>query len=308
MFEDGKHSMDAYTLNKCESELLAIIKQVSNDFHVQISIDCHPLEDGSLKSIWQAIGKNSILVTVIINIATGLMVNTIMDSPKKAARSAIEELVANPDLYQLIKEKEDLIKEIEILKQRKESLIDSLNENVIRKRCSNYYETLDAYPRVQELTISTINDKKEHVKENTIYRREFKDFILASDDLEPDIDEEAVIEIVSPVLKKGAKKNKWLGIYDGSYITFSMKSNEFKTRVQIGEISFKNGTSITCCLEKQRKLDQEGNVIIRSYSVKEVYSIKQNDVSMETREGIIRRVRKQEKENEIPLFDESHFE
>ena len=45
VFNDGMHSMDAYILNKCESELLAIIKQVSNDFQLQVSIDYLPLEE-----------------------------------------------------------------------------------------------------------------------------------------------------------------------------------------------------------------------------------------------------------------------
>ncbi len=308
VFNDGMHSMDAYILNKCESELLAIIKQVSKDFQLQVSIDYLPLEEGGLKSLLRAAGKSKIAVPLIVNLVAGLILAKITDSPKEAARHAIEELVSNPELYKELKEKDSIEKEIAILIQRKDSLINSLNENVIIKRRSNYYDTLESYPRVQELTISSINEKKEHITEKTIHRWEFKDYILASDDLEPEIDDEAIIEIVSPVLKKGVKKNKWLGIYDGAYIPFSMKSNEFKTQVQIGQVSFKNGTAITCQLEKQRGLDQEGNIKIKSYSVLEVYAIEQNEVRIETKEGVIRRVRKKEKEAEIPLFDESDFE
>ena len=130
---------------------------------------------------------------------------------------------------------------------------------------------------------------------------------MDSDDLDPETDEEAVIEIVSPVLKRDVRKTKWFGIYDGAYVPFTMKSNEFKTKVQIGEVSFKNGTAIKCLLEKQRKLDQEGQVKVKSYSVLEVYEIIQNEVKVETLEGRVRRVKKHEAEQELSLFDDSQY-
>ena len=53
------------------------------------------------------------------------------------------------------------------------------------------------------------------------------------------------------VLKKG--KYKWSGIYNGEVIQFTMKSNEFKTLVQTGQIVFKNGSSINCHLLTHKK-------------------------------------------------------
>ena len=105
----------------------------------------------------RAAGKSKIAVPLIVNLVAGLILAKITDSPKEAARHAIEELVSNPELYKELKEKDSIEKEIAILIQRKDSLINSLNENVIIKRRSNYYDTLESYPRVQELTISSIN-------------------------------------------------------------------------------------------------------------------------------------------------------
>src|SRR5690606_38591161 len=93
-------------------------------------------------------------------------------------------------------------------------------------------------------------------KEKSVSKEEFKKYILVTDDLEPLDVEEAVIEIISPVLKKG--RYKWSGYFNGEPIYFYMKSKEFKTLVQNGEIEFKNGSSINCFLSIRKKVDNEG--------------------------------------------------
>ena len=74
--------------------------------------------------------------------------------------------------------------------------------------------------------------------DNEIKREEFQKYILVSNELETFVDEKAIVEIVSPVLKKG--NYQWRGIYNGEALRFNMKSNEFKTLVQSGNIEFKN--------------------------------------------------------------------
>ena len=74
--------------------------------------------------------------------------------------------------------------------------------------------------------------------DNEIKREEFQKYILVSNELETFVDEKAIVEIVSPVLKKG--NYQWRGIYNGEALSFNMKSNEFKTLVQSGNIEFKN--------------------------------------------------------------------
>src|SRR5690606_4457732 len=120
-------------------------------------------------------------------------------------------------------------------------------------------------------------------EEKTVLRKDFKKYILISDDLEPIKIDNAIIEIISPVLKKG--NYKWMGIYNGESIIFNMKSKEFKTLVQSGNIQFKNGTSIDCFMTVKKKIDNEGIEKINGYDVLRVNNYFENDKPVETPEG-----------------------
>lgn len=123
---------------------------------------------------------------------------------------------------------------------------------------------------------------------------------MTSDDAEPDNDENAIIEIVSPVLKKG--KYKWTGIYNGEVIPFKMKSNEFKTLVQTGRVQFKNGSSIDCHLVTNKKINAEGEVYISSYEVELVNNYFENDKPIETPEGRRKRQKQEAELQQLYLF------
>ena len=124
---------------------------------------------------------------------------------------------------------------------------------------------------------------------------------MTSDDTEPDNDENAIIEIISPVLKKG--KYKWTGIYNGDAITFKMKSNEFKTLVQTGQIQFKNGSSIDCHLVTNKKINAEGEVYVSSYEVVLVNNYFENDKPIETSEGRRKRQKREAELQQLNLFN-----
>lgn len=64
-----------------------------------------------------------------------------------------------------------------------------------------------------------------------------------------------------------------------------MKSAEFKSLVQLGDVEFKNGTCINCILEMPRKIDNLGEEVITAYRIAMVISFFKNDKPMETPEG-----------------------
>ena len=69
-FQDSSHSMDAYIRNKCEAELLALIKEVSAITGLDVSLDAEALREGGLRNVWKVLGKNSTQILVIIAILT----------------------------------------------------------------------------------------------------------------------------------------------------------------------------------------------------------------------------------------------
>ena len=86
--------------------------------------------------------------------------------------------------------------------------------------------------------------------------------------------DDAYIEIVSPVLKKG--KTKWKGIYNQESISFSIHDADFLDGVYTRKVSFSNGSAIRCLLQEKRKINDKGEEVISGYEVLEVHELQLN--------------------------------
>ena len=304
-FDENTHLMDALVQNKCEYEFLGIINQIASTFKVQITIETEPLADGGLKRWFKIASKDenknaTITIAIITAILTGIIVTPITSSISKTTEILIEKIFEDDDIKEL--EKEKLKLEIEKLKHETKANTELLdNNNIVKKKKSNFYDTLEKYPKVEKVSF-LITDESKHDKfeERTVFRKDFKQFILVTDDLESVEVDNAVIEIISPVLKKGSYK--WMGIYNGEPITFSMKSKEFKSLIQTGEIKFKNGTSINCFLIIKKKIDNEGLEKISGVEVIRVNHYFENDKPIETPEGKRHRRNKELEKLQLDIF------
>jgi len=276
---DESHSMDAFIQNRCEYEFLGVLKELCSLFDAEIIIETEPLAEGGIIRWFKILSKKdkkSIIVGVIAGLAVAVFVTPISTSISKATEIIIEKIFEDKELNDL--EKENLKLDIELKRQKIEE------NNVIAKKRSNFYETLENYPKVEKFSISIENAEKiSFSEEKIVAKNDFKEFILVNDDLEPTEIDGAIIEIISPVLKKG--NYKWMGIYNGEKISFNMKSNEFKTLVQIGDVEFKNGSSINCFLSIRKKIDNEGIENIVRYDVIRVNQYFENESPIETPEG-----------------------
>lgn len=307
-FDDESHSMDAVVQNKCEYEFLGVLKEIAKSFNAEIIIETEPLANGGLRRWFKIVTKEenkkaTVTTAIMVAIATTLIITPI----GKVSEKLIDKLFEDKELLEIEKDGKKLQNEktrleIEELKQKAQKNAELLNHNnVIKKRKSNFYQELDKYPKVNEVTFSVSDDNKVFVLEDKkVIRSDFKQFILVSDDLAPLEIESAIIEIISPVLKKGSYK--WMGIYNTESIPFSMKSAEFKALVQTGKIKFVNGTSINCFLVIRKKIDNEGLEKIVGYDVLRVNNYFENDKPIETREGKKYRQRKESDSAQQKLF------
>lgn len=256
-FNDNTHLMDAFIQNRCEYELLGIIKEISNTFKIEIIVETEPLENGGLRRWFKLASKEenkkaTITTAIVTALLTTILVTPLSTTITKLTEKAIEKIFEDPELKDL--EKQKLKLEIEKLKQETGYNIQTLDRNnVVKKKKSNFYDSLDKYQKVDKVTFILADNNKKPIEEKTVPRATFKEFILVTDELEPEDYDDIVIEIISPVLKKG--NYKWMGIYKGEPVPFSMKSKEFKELVQKGEVQFKNGTSINCSLTIKKKID-----------------------------------------------------
>lgn len=309
-FEDDSHSMSAIVFNKCEGEVLAILKEISQKLQIQIEIETEPIEQGSLRS-WLKIRGNSREVTIkdlILIAAIGGFTANILSTPitttiNEVISRSIDLIFEDDEITRLkeLKEKKQL--ELDILKIEEDIREHSskIDENVILKRRSNFYSNLSQYPRVRELSISLEDSQRQIVKEYQINRLSFDSFVLETDEIEPIIESNAIIEIVSPVLKKG--KYRWTGIFNEEVIQFKMGSVEFKTLVQSGDIVFKNGFTIDCELVIHRKMTNEGDIKTTSYEVLLVNQYYENDNPIETPEGRRKRQKREADLRQLNLFN-----
>lgn len=303
-FNDNTHFMDAFVQNRCEYELLGILKEISNTFKVEITVETEPLENGGLRRWFKLASKEenkkaTITTAIVTALLTTILVTPLSTTITKLTEQAIEKIFEDPELKDL--EKQKLKLEIEKLKQETGYNIQSLDRNnVVKKKKSNFYNSLDKYQKVEKVTFILADNNKKPIEEKTVPRATFKEFILVTDELEPEDYDDIVIEIISPVLKKG--NYKWMGIYKGEPVPFSMKSKEFKELVQKGEIQFKNGTSINCSLTIKKKIDNEGLEKITNIEVNRVNHYFENDKPIETPEGRMYRKKNEAEKQQLKLF------
>lgn len=306
---DNSHTMEAHIFNKCEYEFLGIANELSKALRLSVEIEVEPLGEGGIRAWFKfkKKTKDALKIAVLIFLLTDILGAPLKTTLEYLTKEVLERIFEDPEIKRLEQEKKRAELELDIAKAKAETelLCRDIDENKIKKKRSNYYETASQSQKIERISvIATDADKDFDFIKKDILATDFQQFIMTSDDVEPDFDENAIIEIISPVLKKG--KYPWVGIYNGEVIQFKMKSNEFKGMVLSGKVPFKNGSSITCLLVTNKKIDNEGEIKVTGHEVNEVYNFFENDTPIETPEGKRKR-QKREEEDMLSLFSEEDF-
>ena len=307
---DGSHTMDAHIFNRCEYEFLGIVSEIATKLKVQVDVEVKPISEGGIRAWFKFAKKNekAIRIAFLTYLITQVLLTPLTTTLDYTTKKALEYIFEDRELKELLeeKEKEELKQEIIKLKAETERLCDTIDENRIKKKRSNYYEEASKCNKIEKISVSATNDEKTtDYRGRDVLATEFKHYIMTSDDLEPDYDDNATIEIISPVLKKG--KYPWVGIYNGEVIQFKMKSKEFKDLVLTGQVPFKNGSSIICLLVTNKRIDNEGDIKITGHEVTEVYNFFENETPIETPEGKRKRQKREAEERQLSLFKEEDF-
>ena len=304
-FNDDSHTMNAIVFNKCEYEFLGIVKEIAQKLKIELDVETEPLQEGGLRSWFKfsSKDKNTLKVGVMLYLVTNVFGTPLTTTIEELTRMAIQSVFESEEAKLLKEQKQiaELKYDIAKIEAETKKLAQSIDENIVKKKRSNYYESLNTCNKIKKVSVAiTDSTKSNFYCQKEVNKNEFSNYIMTSDDTEPDNDENAIIEIISPVLKKG--KYKWTGIYNGDAITFKMKSNEFKTLVQTGQIQFKNGSSIDCHLVTNKKINAEGEVYVSSYEVVLVNNYFENDKPVETPEGRRKRQKREAELQQLSLF------
>jgi uncharacterized membrane-anchored protein YhcB (DUF1043 family) len=287
--------MNALVRNSTEKELLLIIERIATELELEIDLESFAFEEGGLREFFKLIAKKGEKNKFLTGIVAGVIISVLSH-------------YATRDFEKEGLEKEKIKLEIEKLKQDLENYKEEEpNDHIVQsavaifnndikvvKHRSNFYTKLSQYPKVNKIETNAFKNDEEKGVTSVIERTDFDKFILQSDDLEADFDENAIIEIISPVLKKG--NYKWRGIYlkTNEPISFYMKDYEFKQHVVADSIPFQNGSQIVCELEIERRVNEIGEIENHAYSVilvQEVLNAEQRIITEHSTR--IKRIRKE---------------
>jgi hypothetical protein len=252
---DGSHSMNAFVRNKAEKDLLDALRKIGELIDSELEIETEAYQEGGLKELILVgfLGTLHYLSPSINDIVTHYVTKdaVVEELDKKIKKEILKNLQLNNKQKELELEKE----------------IDKKLENkLVQKYISNFYNKIDDYKKVEKVGFKDLTNNS---KEIIVERQYFKNFIL-EDNTTIENDDEALIEIISPVLKEG--KYNWRGKYKGEKIDFSMGDSKFKQEVIEGKHTFLNGSLILSSLHIKTTFDEFGDEKKKNYSVSKVYA------------------------------------
>lgn len=325
--DNDLHEMNAKILNLCEAKSLTIIEKVITALELNLEIQLVVRSEGGIRDILTFQPKTTfdriflgliypILLNVVIDLATNAIsnpkqvtisddqINQIADTITARIKTAPEP--TTKEEISASEKRREYSKNIANYLQRfntDNDLIDDLQRNR-----SAFYKALDSDNKVSAVSIEktkSTDDKIEYIEQEKVEKKQFKDFILSEEKLDPVEDRDAVIEIISPVLD-GTKNYKWKGIYNGEEIDFYMTDKDVKANIAKGLTKFGAGSLMSGVLEKKRKRNETGEIIITNYSLKEAFTIPTDDGGeFITNKGLKERqkIRDARMDNQPDLFD-----
>jgi hypothetical protein len=255
------HSIDASIRNKCEADLLTIFREVSAILEIDQQIESFAYQEGGLKERWKFIQENAALIGTFVAIAALILSRYPTTDIEKDAREKIISELTIEEKRLAIEEKrlnlEKLKKEIKdnnVKKETIESVVSTVDQSLkIQATKSSFYKKLSLYNKVSAISLASLDSQNNRTDvEHFIQRANFRRFILSTDSLPTEKIEDALIEIISPVLREGFYN--WKGIFEDRVITFTITDADFKQGVHSEIISFQHGTVIECVLLINRKL------------------------------------------------------
>ena len=208
---------------------------------------------------------------------------------KEYYKARLEEIKQNKQLN----EKQQ--KEIEKLKQRIDDLETTETSIKIKRKRSAIYTQMNDNTQITSFALEEYITNKETKILGKVDKKDFCKFIDKQKRV-IDFDEDATIEIISPVLNNS--KYKWRGNYNNEVIEFSMKDKEFKNKILSEDLQFGSNNILSAKLEIRKDIDEYGNEKISSYAVLEVFGTELKDGYIEMPKITRRRIM----QNQMDLF------
>jgi len=299
------HSMDAFIRNECEKEILIILKEIITNLNISIEIESEAYTEGGLRQVWKFLGKHQNQISLLVSVAAFIFSRFPPESDIQIENTQLQNTnlkLQNTELRLRIKKLSNELKiKDEISADDTLAMVELLNqENKISWHKSNFYKKMIPYNKVTQISTQPLNKENQPIGELlTIQKNRFHEFVLKSDSLPPVVNENAEIDIISPVLKKG--NFTWKGFYMGNIISFEMADQEFTKSVLKKDIEFITGTSIVCILVQYLKIEESGSIKISKNKVVRVFQLNNSNSIKITAAGRKRRSSNKQNEDQLNL-------
>lgn len=303
-FDDDRHQIDSVVRNKCEAELLALYIEAAEILNINVQLLSEAYQEGGFKEFWKFLGKNTTELSVLLLVIQILLTSIpLFDHENQDLEKELNRLSIEEKKLSIEKLKHEL-QQSEYSGENLDKAAKLVDNNLkIIKRKSNFYAQLEKYQLIKGIGFTPLNSNwTPVVDEIYVKRNDFSKFILSTNKLRSVEDDNAIIEIVSPVLKEG--RYKWKGIYDETSISFDMQDSAFKDAVLLENIPFRHGSAINCVLTIHREIDEIGGIKITGYSVPTVIAKIDGDMSFQTSQGMKYLHTKKLIESQADLFNE----
>lgn len=301
-FDENLHEIDANMHNQAEQNILSIINEISKSLDIDVEIDLILNVAGGWRDILKFKLKtdvDKIIFTALYAPIILLLISHFLTSNSKLDDAQIS-------YYQ---NQAEAAKSQKILNEKQIEYFNKLISNIpsvnnsetvkkIYKKQSELYKVMDNEGHTKSFSVEVRSSENTFSEIATVQRSDFIKFIIEPHE-EIEVDENATIEIVSPVLNNNGRI-KWKGIYNDSLIDFSMKDKEFREKILKKEIRFESENIMSVVLEIKRKVNDDGDEDSVSYAVTEVLGTEYKDGGyFETKKGTKRR----EDANQLNLFE-----
>ena len=220
-FTDQEHRIDAFVQNRCEHELLTLMKELTKYFEFEFLIETELTQSGGIRKFFKIKPNNlskkdkkqidvAVRTAICTALITSFLINPLSIPVTKIVSNLMDRIFEDKELAEIEKEKaKEELKSLKLDNIKKQQEIESNAQ--LRISRSNFYEILNEYERLDSVEFLEEDEQKNRA---IVYQRipqiDFEKYIIQQDTLEDEIVENAMVAIVSPVLSKKTKDIKWL--------------------------------------------------------------------------------------------------
>lgn len=277
-FNDESHTINSILRNECEKELLNLFKEISETLGLKLDLETLPPNEGGFKEMWKFLGKNSAQISLLVSIAA-IVISRFPTENRELTQLQIDNLKLDKEFKKKQLEKlnlEFIQDETEINQELIKDTVELVNKNYkVSWRKSNFYKKINTAHKINSIELRRFDNDIPIGNPRKTNRNEFSNFILLTDELPSEDFETAIIDVISPAIKPG--RFKWKGFFNKEIINFSMNDKSFSQMVLNGKTIFSNKYSIEVQMTQERKINQDGNIVVTNTIVNKVLASLEGD-------------------------------